>query len=342
MDTYNQAMNYHSPKYSVPSSSRKQPALLNLIKGKPVLAIFEFTLMCNSACGYCDLPLNQKRYELGRAEIKRIFTDLYRSGIRHIFIQGGEPLVRKDLPDVLEDLAALGFALTLVTNGTRFTSELVARLAKLPVSISVSLDTLNREQYQRIRGRDQLPQVLAGLELLKDFPNPKHLTCIVSEQNRHDVKEVAGFARARGFTPIIGAYHWDVLAYGKADAELIYERETVAAVFKDLLTSNAVPRGYVRNYVKDNLHWLEGKKLNACDAGKYSIAIDASGKVSACLAMPQAGNLRQQNLDQILRSLDRTAIKDCSDQSSCNILCSRVVGSKLRHPLANYLGKPSV
>tara|TARA_B100000315_G_scaffold185334_1_gene174440 strand:- start:16686 stop:17402 length:717 start_codon:yes stop_codon:yes gene_type:complete len=229
--------------------------------------------------------------------------------------------------------------MTLVTNGTRLTAELVARLARLPVSISVSLDTLNRERYRRIRGRDQLPQVLAGLELLADYPQAKHLTCIVTEQNRTDVREVTKFARMRGFTPIIGAYHWDVLAYGKAEAELMYERETAIAVFNDLVNSNTVPRGYFREFLNDNLRWLKGKKLRPCDAGKYSIAIDASGNLSACLAMPHVGNLRQQSLAEILAQLDRTAIKQCSDQSSCNILCSRVVGSQLRNPLAGLTRK---
>ena len=104
-----------------PRLAERVRPLLNLVAGKPVAAIFEITLLCNSACGYCDLPLNQGRRELSRHEIRRIFGDLYRDGIRFLFIQGGEPLARADLIDVLEDLAAIGFTMTLVTNGTRRT-----------------------------------------------------------------------------------------------------------------------------------------------------------------------------------------------------------------------------
>ena len=86
---------------------RARPSL-NLFTGKPVVAIFEITLICNSACGYCDLPLNQGRPEMSRREIRRIFGDLHRDGIRFLFIQGGEPLARSDLIDVVEDLAAIG------------------------------------------------------------------------------------------------------------------------------------------------------------------------------------------------------------------------------------------
>jgi|TARA_B100001964_G_scaffold27965_1_gene28256 sulfatase maturation enzyme AslB (radical SAM superfamily) len=163
---------------------------------------------------------------------------------------------------------------------------------------------------------------LAELELLKDYPHAKHLTCIVTEKNHHDVKEVDEFARARGFIPVIGAYHWDVLAYGKADAELIYAWETAIAVFSDLLRSNTVPRGFFQEFFQDNLCRFEGKKLHPYDAGKYSIEIDASNNVSLCLTMPEIGNLQRQNLDEILGSFDRVAVKQCSDQSTCNILAA--------------------
>ena len=43
----------------------------NLMVGRPVLATFQVTLRCNSACGYRDLPLNVCRYEMARDEIQR-------------------------------------------------------------------------------------------------------------------------------------------------------------------------------------------------------------------------------------------------------------------------------
>lgn len=315
-----------------PQTVRRSSPLRNILQGRPVLAIFELTLMCNSACGYCDLPLNEGRYELSRAEINRIFTDLYRGGVRYLFIQGGEPLVRKDLAEVMEDLAAIGFTMTLVTNGTRFTPALVERLNRLPLSISVSLDTLDRETYKLIRGRDQLPRVLKGIETLQAFDNPKHLTCIVSNKNLDHVTEVAAFARAHGFIPVFGAYHWDVGGYGRSVDGLRYDPAVAVRVFEDLLRSELVPKGFVRNYLADNIRWLKGEGLNACDAGRYSVAIDASGNVSACLAMGAAGNLRDQPLSQILGQMDHGAVKACSDASSCNLLCARAVGTRLRRP----------
>ena len=134
--------------------------LTNLMAGRPVLATFQVNLRCNSACGYCDLPLNVGRYEMTREEIQGVFSGLYRDGVRFVLVQGGEPLLRRDLPEILEDLSAMGFQLTLITNGTKLTTHLVERLGRLPLAISVSLDTLDREQYRQIRDADQLLQVL--------------------------------------------------------------------------------------------------------------------------------------------------------------------------------------
>jgi MoaA/NifB/PqqE/SkfB family radical SAM enzyme len=156
----------------------------------------------------------------------------------------------------------------------------------------------------------------------------------VSEMNRNDVLDVVRFADAQGFIPVTGAYHWDIERYGKADQMLQYERRTAMQVFEKVLQSGLVPRGYFRRYVQDNIRWLSGKSLAPCDAGRYSIAIDASGNVAPCLALNHAGNLLCSSLSEILARLDRQAIGDCSDRSSCNMLCSRVIGSIIRHPLS--------
>ena len=271
---------------------------------------------------------------MSRAEIFRVFSHLYEEGLRVVFVQGGEPLLRKDLPDILDDLSSLGLTISLITNGTKFTPTLLARFARHPISLSVSLDTLDRQRYRMIRGTDQLALVLKGIELLEKFPQPKYLTCIVSEVNRHDVLDVVTFARNHGMIPVVGAYHWDVSRYGKVDLTLQYQKATAAAVFQEVLQSDLVPEGYFRRYLQDNIRWLNDQNLSRCDAGRYSIAIGASGNLAPCLALPHAGNLLLSSLPEILENLDHAAIQKCSDRSSCNMLCSRVVGSNLRHPLA--------
>ena len=310
--------------------------LTNLVFQRPLLAVFQVNLRCNSSCGYCNLPLNEGRYEMSRQEIRSVFTGLYKDGLRFVFVQGGEPLLRRDLSEILQDLVEIGFHLTLITNGTKLTAHLVQRFDDLSVSLSISLDTLDRKRYKRIRGADQLHAVLAGLDLLQHYRHPKFLTCIVSEINRDEVNEVVAFAGERGFLPVVGAYHWDVGLYGKQDATLMYDRQQAMLIFERLLEEDALPPGYLRQYAKDNVAWLRGERLKPCDAGRYSIAIDASGNVSPCLSLPEAGNLLHSSLSEILARFDRQQIQSCSNQSSCNRVDGRVIGSVLRHPIAAW------
>jgi hypothetical protein len=66
----------------------------------------------------------------------------------------------------------------------------VQQVDDLSVSLSISLDTLDRNRYERIRSADQLHAVLGGLDLLQHYRRPKFLTCIVSEINRDEETEV--------------------------------------------------------------------------------------------------------------------------------------------------------
>lgn len=323
-------------KHSLTTFVNGARPLTNLIRGRPVLATFQVTLRCNSACGYCDLPLNQGRYELTREEIRGIFGQLYEEGIRFVLVQGGEPLLRTDLVDILSDLCPLGLRPTVITNGTKLTADLVARFASLRLPLSISLDTLDRTRYRLIRGADQLPQVLAGLGLLAEYPHPKFLTCIASNVNCEDVPDVVRFANARGFIPVMGAYHWNVGLYGKADPMLMYDHSSVAGLFERMLQEDLIPPGYFRKFVGDSAVWLRGGRLEPCDAGRYSIAVDASGEVSPCLAMPSVGNLRTVPYREILSRFNRSQIDACSECSSCNRLDGRVVGTILRHPITAW------
>ena len=272
---------------------------------------------------------------MSRGEIFRVFSHFYEEGLRVVFVQGREPLLRKDLPDILDDLSSLVFSISLITNGTTCTQGILARLARHPIRLSVNLDHLNRQRYRAIRGADQLPIVLKGIAPLPKYPHPKYRTCIVSEVNRDADVDVIRFARHHGMIPVLGAYHWDGSRYGKADLTLHYQKATATAVFQEVLESNLIPKGYFRNYLQDNIRWLNDQGLSSCDGGRYSIAIDASGNVAPRVTLPPAGNLLSSSLSKNQEQPDRPAIPQGSDHLSYNKLSSRVVSSNLRHWLAS-------
>ena len=128
---------------------------------------------CDLRCHYC-LPKGADGFEspahwLSFDEITRLMAAFVALGTRRIRLTGGEPLTRKHLSELVAQLAALpGLEdLSLSTNATL----LAAQAADLKFAglkrLNISLDTLDRQKFAQITGRDVLPKVLAGIDAAK-------------------------------------------------------------------------------------------------------------------------------------------------------------------------------
>ncbi len=126
---------------------------------------------CNLRCMYCVPPRSQipvlthtqvLRYE----EILRIVRIGVQLGITKIRVTGGEPLVRKGVYEFLAELGKIeGLTdISLTTNGVLLRDNL-ARIRDAGIKrLNISLDTLDREKFERITGGDYFPQVWEGIE----------------------------------------------------------------------------------------------------------------------------------------------------------------------------------
>ncbi len=131
---------------------------------------------CNFRCQYCmpaeGLPWLERAEVLSFEEIARLVALLASMGVRDVRLTGGEPLVRRDLPRLVELLAAIEDVreLALTTNGYLLERD-AAALAEAGVDrFNVSIDSLQRDRFFAMTRRDALPQVLRGLEALAAFP----------------------------------------------------------------------------------------------------------------------------------------------------------------------------
>ncbi len=124
---------------------------------------------CNLRCRYCmpeDVELVQMRDILTYEEIMEAVRAAVTLGIRKLKITGGEPLVRRGCDRLVAGLKQIpGIEqVTMTTNGVLLEKYLPALAEAGLDAVNISLDTLDRDRFRAITGRDDLPAVLAGLE----------------------------------------------------------------------------------------------------------------------------------------------------------------------------------
>jgi cyclic pyranopterin phosphate synthase len=161
---------------------------------------------CNIRCFYCmpehDVEFVERGEILDFEEIERFVRIAVGLGIVKVRVTGGEPLVRRDLPELIRRLVAIpGIRdLALTTNGVLLPGLAEPLYEAGLRRINVHLDTLDRERFIQITRRDEIAKVLAGLDLSKRLGYSIKLNAVaVKNLVEPDVVPLARYARENGF-----------------------------------------------------------------------------------------------------------------------------------------------
>ena len=263
---------------------------------------------CNFRCTYC-MPVEGMEW-LPRSEVltfeelerlARILVE--RHGIRSIRITGGEPTVRAHLPVLVAKLAALPVDLALTTNGATLRS-CAADLAGAGLRrVNVSLDSLRADRFAAMTRRDELTNVLDGIDAAVEagLAPVKVNAVVVRGVNDDEVVDLARYGRDRGvlvrfieFMPLDGGDEWrsDQVV---SQAEIL---ERISAVFP----LESMTRGHEP---AERFRYLDGRGevgvipsvtrpfCEQCDR----IRLTADGQLRSCLF-----SLEDHDLRDVLRS----------------------------------------
>src|SRR5581483_9331518 len=209
------------PVSSIASSSRSVsfPLMRATVSGVDLLDTFgrplrdlriSVTDRCNFRCVYCmpkevygrDHRFLDRRELLTFEEIARVARVFAARGVRKIRITGGEPLVRRDLERLIEQLRPLGVELTLTTNGS-----LLPQKARLLADagldrVTVSLDSLDDAQFRALNDVDfPVDRVLEGIAAAADAGLPVKVNAVVKRgANEDQIVPMARLFREQGHT----------------------------------------------------------------------------------------------------------------------------------------------
>jgi cyclic pyranopterin phosphate synthase len=184
---------------------------------------------CNFRCTYCmpaeGLPWLKKADILSYEEITRIARIAVSMGIEQIRLTGGEPLVRRDLPTLVRELKSLpGLkSLSITTNGILLKQQARALAEAGLTRINVSLDSLLQEKFTQLTRRNQLDQVLAGLDVLADYPqiHPIKINAVaIRDFSEAEVLDFVRFARQKAYV-----MRW--IEFMPLDADQLWRKEDI-------------------------------------------------------------------------------------------------------------------
>ena len=234
-------------------------------------------------------------------EIERIVRVLVSLGIEKVRLTGGEPLLRQEVEKLVARVAAIDGVrdLALTTNGFHFKQKGKALRDAGLRRISFSLDSLDRENFRKITGRDGLQEVLDGVRYAQDLGlNPVKVNAvIIREINDHEIEALAQFAFEQGV--VMRFIEFMPLDSGKAwMKELVVSGKEILGRLQSSFQLDAVP-GRASETAK---RWsIRGSKAEVGIIAPVSepfcghcdrLRLTADGKIRTCLFSVHEHDLR--------------------------------------------------
>lgn len=297
--------------------------------GRPMLLSHLVTARCPCRCETCLWRgLTDPRDELSPAEIAPVYADAAACGVRINSVWGGEPLVRDDLPEILQASRRAGLFTVLISSGHRF----AARFDEIVPSLDAVIFSLDDSgpAHDALRGMPGLfDEVRAAIDRLRrEAPRTRiYINTAVSRLNVDAVEGLAALARKLRtpiyFNPIeTGMLGGDRSAAVKADLALDDAGSSQLARRLIVLKGRGYPIANSYTYLRG---FVGGKHKYRCHARKLCLELRPNGDVMDCLnRFRPVANVREVSLRDLLGRPEirrlRLADVDCHFCNNANVI----------------------
>ncbi|NMZ70630.1 cyclic pyranopterin monophosphate synthase subunit MoaA [Pseudomonas peli] len=260
---------------------------------------------CDFRCVYCmaeDMTFLPRQQVLGLEELYRLAALFVRNGVKKIRLTGGEPLVRKGIIGLCEQIAVLpGLReLVMTTNGSQL-SKMAQPLANAGVKrLNISLDSLRVERFRAITRTGELTQVLSGINAASTagFERIKLNTVVMQGRNADEVVELVDYAVNRGLD-ISFIEEMPLGEVGRSRGESFcssdWVREQIAERYSlvDSAEQSGGPARYVRlkDFPDSRIGFISPHSHNFCSTCNR-VRLTVEGRLLLCLGHENSIDLR--------------------------------------------------
>jgi len=263
------------------------------------MVYYAITDGCNLRCPYCYASSEKcLPGELNTAESMDLVTQVAEFGATTIVFTGGEPMLRKDLFQIVEHAKKSGLRANIITNATMIrTPEMARRFAELFDQVTVSLDGANARTHDRTRGKGAFAKTHKALRMLNEAGVVPTINHIVTSDNVDELVDFASFLEGLEVHSVrlmnhndIGRGAGDDYDFGWSDHLRVQQIVWTSPAAGRLRPDN--PTGVSPCSIKGN-----------CGMGGNEIYVNSLGDVYPCKLITRetehAGNIRRQRLSEI-------------------------------------------
>jgi len=257
----------------------------NIVQGRPITVSFELTYNCNARCEHCDLGEYVKEPRLGTEDFARWIEEL-RPAVAQI--SGGEPLLRKDLVDIIREMRKRDpiAVFVLTTNVQLLDREKYLQLWEAGVDqFSFSLDYPDgrHNEFRHLKKNFEHIRELSSV-LARNGNNNIILACVVQSDNFRDLPRIAELAREWGVAVNFSTYN--ALRTGKTHY-LVNSSEDLAelgGVVDKLLSmqNDGYPILTSGWTLRQMIRFFEKGRYPRCRAGKRFLIVNPWAKLTPC------------------------------------------------------------
>ena len=250
---------------------------------------------CNLRCTYCmpadGIALSPKASLMTAEEIFSLAKIFVENGVDKIRLTGGEPLLRKDFPEIISKLATLETSLSITTNGILIDRHIEALKEANIKKINLSLDTLVSSKFHTITLRNQFEKVIDNLHLLlnHDF----HVKVNVVLMKGFNENEITDFVQLTQFLPIsVRFIEFMPFAGNQWDRSKMVSQNEILSEVNNVFPSqeiqkledekNFIARTYKIKGFQGDFGIISSITNPFCD-GCNRIRLTANGKIKNCL-----------------------------------------------------------
>ena len=317
------------------------------VSGKriPFQVNIHLTDKCNLRCSYCYIDFDNAQRDLSLDQLEKILSDIRNLGGERISLEGGEPLARKDIGEIVDLIDDLGMECNINTNGFFLPSKI--DLLKKVSTFAISLDG-EREVHDELRGKGSFDRALDAIKVARKNGIRVNIFCVLTKKNRGSLDYLINLTKEfdcylaptslffNRVQELKGEDHSD--EYSFSDDEYI-------ALLDKLIEKKAAGERIIwakktLNYIKSwplpyrqqsNLLYGEdtnGNKFSpiTCNAGKSFCVIDTNGDLYTCdpyLGLTPHGEKRPNCIELgFEEALNQLPIGECQ-------ACNHIVSSEL-------------